>query len=203
MKVILSIALALTSLSALAQQRIIKQRNLDREMQVCERECSNHCSRFVNRLSRRLDNMAYNCGYDQPAPMPPVRQQVKFYKNDSCHSSYLGSVVNPRDCHNFAQNVSGSVWAVEIDGNCLNIDDTSALNACRAFTNARYGRAVELYRNDSCHSSIVGLIDYNTNCSEFAQSVSSSIWGIKVNGECINIPDTNAERACNLYKNEM
>ncbi|MEC9282631.1 MAG: hypothetical protein VX642_07955, partial [Bdellovibrionota bacterium] len=62
MKLILSIALALTSLSAVAQQRVVKQRDLDRQMDICERECSRHCQRFVNRLSRRLDNMAYNCG---------------------------------------------------------------------------------------------------------------------------------------------
>lgn len=203
MKLILSIALALTSLSAVAQQRVVKQRDLDRQMDICERECSRHCQRFVNRLSRRLDNMAYNCGYDQPAPMPPARQQVKFYYSDSCSNNYLGSVVNQRDCDTFARNVSSYVWAIEIKGQCFNIADTTAEKACKAFTNARYGDAVEFYSSDSCSNGLLGFVDYNTNCSEFAKNVSSAVWGIKVKGECMNISDVNAERACNLYKNEM
>lgn len=202
MKLILGIALALSSLTAVAQQRVVNERDLNRDMAICERECSSYCSRFVSRLNRRLDNMAYNCGYDQPAPMPPIGQKVKFYNDDSCSRDYLGSVSSQRDCNTFAKNVNSSVWTVEIDGQCLNIDDTTAIKACRAFTNARLGRAVELYYDDNCYKGALGLIDRNTNCSQFAANVDKDVWAIKVNGRCMNITDVSAESACNLYKNE-
>lgn len=58
---------------------------------------------------------------------------------------------------------------------------------------------VELFRSDSCRDSLVGIVNPGTDCSRF--SASDSVWGIRVNGVCQDIGDTNAQNACRTYQN--
>lgn len=58
---------------------------------------------------------------------------------------------------------------------------------------------VELFRSDSCRDSLVGLVNPGTDCSRF--STSDSVWGIRVNGVCQDIDDTNAQNACRTFQN--
>jgi hypothetical protein len=76
-------------------------------------------------------------------------------------------------------------------------DDVVANRVCQTTPS---GHGVTLYgSSDSCSSSEVGaIVDDRTNCSTL--SASSSCWSVSVNGQCINISDTNLQAACQKYQ---
>ncbi len=59
------------------------------------------------------------------------------------------------------------------------------------------GSPVEMYKSDSCKDSLIGMINFGTNCQSFA---GSSVWGIKVNGQCIDTLDMSGPQACETFK---
>ena len=174
--------------------------NLEDRIRECERYCSYDCDRLVNRLDRRITRIANNCGYNNPRPRPPVGGVVKYYQSDSCRNNLLGSTRSERDCRDFANNVRSQVWAVEIDGQCHDIVDTTAISACLAFANSS-PRSVQLYQSDSCRNNLVANVNHRTNCDELARHITTRVWAIKSNGHCEDISDTNFVNACQLYKN--
>lgn len=185
---------------------VVANADLEERIRECERYCSYDCDRLVQRLDRRVQRIANNCGYNNPTPRPrprprpPVGETVKYYHNDHCNGSLLGTTRSTRDCRDLANNVRSRVWAVEINGQCHDISDTSAMAACLAFADSS-PRSVKLYHNDHCNGSLIANVNYQTNCEELGQHISTRVWGIKVNGQCEDISDTDFVSACRLYKN--
>jgi hypothetical protein len=58
--------------------------------------------------------------------------------------------------------------------------------------------AVELYRSDSCTGTLLGTASAGTRCEKFAGA--GDAWGVKINGECLNIVDASAVSACEAFK---
>lgn len=196
------LALSFLFAGAAASADSFSRDNLRDRLNECERQCSRQCSRLVTRVERQLNQISYNCGYDRPTPPPSHRSRIEFYGSDSCSGSYMGAVSSARDCEAFGRNHSGSVWGIKVDGQCKNIADSSALNACMAFAGRSFDRSVVFHTSDSCNGGEIATVDYNTDCREMARYINKSVWGISVNGRCTNITDTNFQRACELYKNE-
>lgn len=58
---------------------------------------------------------------------------------------------------------------------------------------------VELFKSDSCNGDLVGIVGPATDCSRF--STTESVWGVRINGKCQDISDTNSQNACRIYQN--
>lgn len=61
----------------------------------------------------------------------------------------------------------------------------------------------DFYRSDSCSSNLMGTVSFTTDaasnenkCSQFANSQSSQVWGVKINGTCYDFMDMSALEAC-------
>ena len=61
------------------------------------------------------------------------------------------------------------------------------------------GSTVELYHDDRCTSDLIGHVNYSTNC-EMAFTGASTAWAIRVNGQCMDIADMAATKACEVFK---
>ena len=124
---------------------------------------------------------------------------VLYGRSDSCsNDSIFGFVPDTTDCSEFS--TSGAIWSIRVNGVCKNISDTNPFNACMQIIEAK-ASAVVYGRSDSCSSgSIIGRVEHNTDCDSFSSSAS---WSIRVNGECKNISDTTAQKACLVAKAEL
>lgn len=60
-------------------------------------------------------------------------RSVKFYRSDSCSGGLMAAVSPRTDCNEFSQLTNTYVWAIEVNGECRNINDTSFLNACQLY----------------------------------------------------------------------
>jgi hypothetical protein len=118
-----------------------------------------------------------------------------FPRSDSCNGEFI--VV---DRYTNCSQVRGDAWSVLVDGQCLNIADTTAENACRQFGQGGGApRGPRLFpRSDSCNGEFTP-VDRYTNCS----TVRGDAWSILDEGRCWNIVDTTAESACRLYSRGM
>lgn len=63
----------------------------------------------------------------------------------------------------------------------------------------RPGARVSLYRSDSCSGSLVATVDSRTECDLIANGT-ESVWGIAVNGVCVDIADTQLRVACKAFR---
>src|SRR5438128_1689012 len=61
------------------------------------------------------------------------------------------------------------------------------------------GDTVELYNDDRCRTDLIAIVSAKTDCATFS-GASQRVWGVKVNGQCLNIDDTEAQTACLLYR---
>jgi len=60
------------------------------------------------------------------------------------------------------------------------------------------GGGIELYHSDSCSGTLIGTANPGTRCEKFAGA--GDAWGVKMNGQCLNIPDVSAVIACESFK---
>ena len=68
------------------------------------------------------------------------------------------------------------------------------------------GLVVDFYRSDHCSQDLLTTINFGTNleqnkqrCEARAQQISQNVWGVKYNGECVDIRDTNFLSACEQF----
>ena len=115
-----------------------------------------------------------------------------YGRTDSCdRDRVIGAVRPDTNCDIFSD--SGVAWSIKVDGQCVNITDTTPRRACAQVQS--YGPNVIYGRSDSCATDkALGAVHPDTDCNRFSQSQDS--WSIKADGQCINISDTNARRAC-------
>lgn len=133
-----------------------------------------------------------------PPPRPPqYGEAVELYHSDSCSGGLIARVTPATSCQSFAQ--AQQAWGVKINGKCLNINDTSAVQACEAFKGAADPEAVTIYHSDSCSGSEIAMVSSLTNCDLFEQT-GSAAWGVKVGNKCHNINDTAPALACRAFK---
>lgn len=59
------------------------------------------------------------------------------------------------------------------------------------------GGSAVLYRSDRCDSSMVAIINPGTSCNGLG---SQNIWGVKLNGQCLDISDAPANQVCERFK---
>lgn len=124
------------------------------------------------------------------------QQTLRIFRSDSCSSDLSAVVTAYTDCETLSS--SNNAWGVVINGQCRNLSDTSPKMACRSLRGAVSTNNVEIYRSDSCSSDLVAIVDRNTYCQSL-QGMADA-WGIKVNGQCTNIADTNIVQACERFK---
>ncbi|MFM6929822.1 MAG: hypothetical protein ACKOX6_15235 [Bdellovibrio sp.] len=122
---------------------------------------------------------------------------IKLYSTDSCSSGLIGVLTSYSDCDSMDSG-NKNVWAVEVNGRCQNISDTSSAQACRALKAAQSSNAIKIYNSDSCSGSLVAYVDSRTRCEGLRGM--SDAWGIIIDGQCQNISDTDIVSACQRFK---
>lgn len=133
-----------------------------------------------------------------PIPPPSYGGNIEIYQSDSCSGSLVGTAnINTNCSSKFS--TAGHAWGVRINGECINISDTTAVKACEAYKSASEGRATLIYASDSCSSNAIAAISSNTSCESLEKN-SSNAWGLKIGDTCHNIQDTSPAKACNVYK---
>lgn len=65
---------------------------------------------------------------------------------------------------------------------------------------------VDFYNSDHCNQDLLTTINFGTNleqnrqrCEARAQYIKKNVWGVRYNGECIDIRDTNFLAACEQF----
>ncbi|AFY01987.1 hypothetical protein [Bdellovibrio bacteriovorus] len=130
-------------------------------------------------------------------PPPPTYGSVELFRSDSCSGSLIGTVSAASSCERFSS--AGDTWGVRINGQCLNISDTSSVKACESFKGGADPRAVTIYTSDSCSGNAIAAISAGSQCENF-DSTGSSAWAVKIDGKCQNISDTAPAKACAAFK---
>lgn len=124
---------------------------------------------------------------------PPYGESVGLYRSDSCNGELIATYRDSSNCGAFA---TASIWGIKIGNTCHNILDMSGAEFCQSFSTIQNPRAVLFYRNDSCSSELVGAADRYTSCSSLPNK---PVWGVKINGTCQDINDTNLPTACERF----
>lgn len=57
---------------------------------------------------------------------------------------------------------------------------------------------VEMFKSDNCSSALIGIVNPGTGCNSYSSA--AAVWGIKVNGKCMDTLDMPAAQACQLFK---
>jgi hypothetical protein len=169
----------------------------------CRYSCSPQCMNELQRLEAEIASFkSYNCYGNHPnpgpGPNPPYddNDRVEIYKSDTCSDSLVAVVDSRTDCERLGND---RAWAVRINGQCLDIQDTTLTKACQAFSGGM--RGVKLYHSDNCQGSLLGTVGRRSDCSRFAEVVNNSnVWAIEVNGRCKDIADMNPKDACEAFK---
>ena len=152
--------------------------------------------RYISQKLAQAENYLQQA-LNLPTNPPHQGQNVDFFRSDSCSSELVG-VVNPTtDCNRFSP--TEKVWAIRVNGQCQDIDDTTAQNACRMYQNAGNKEAVKVYRSDSCSDSLSGIFSSYTNCDTLSDS-GNSAWAIMVNNQCKDVADTTLKKSCIAFK---
>jgi hypothetical protein len=171
----------------------------------CMYQCNTQCRRYAEQLANELDQITNLCGElappdavypgrPRPYPHPRPQVQVELFGSDSCTSSHLGFVNHSTNCSVFR---GQNAWGIKVGGICHNIQDMDGQTACEAFRYAGLPNSIEAYSTDSCNGGLTGLIGPTTQCEHMSDR---QVWGIKVEGRCINVADTTLRTACTNFK---
>ena len=146
---------------------------------------------------RRNDDWRRNSSY--------ARNEVVAYTDDSCRS-VLTPVTMSDSCGRL-NSIFGEqrLWSVAINGKCINTVDTNFRNKCdelQDLASSQSPRSDDLivYTDDSCRAQLT-VLDPGVNCSALGNVLSGSrVWSVKLNGKCVNIPDTTfSAQKCDGY----
>jgi hypothetical protein len=123
-----------------------------------------------------------------------------FFHSDQCSSQLVSTATGATDCARLGAIGSQSVWGMKSGERCYDIQDTTYLDACYAYAAGDGPDVVELYRSDTCSGALQAFVGPRTDCSALASHVSGTVWGVRINGECQDITDSDFASACARFK---
>lgn len=168
--------------------------------QSCQNSCSYECVMVAQDILRR-------CGGDTPTPptQPPQPLRTELYHSDYCNEGDLiANLKSTTNCTDSAMTSAPKTWGVKVRGICYNISDVESSRACVLFKAASNGYATLFYHSDSCQQSeLIAAVDESTDCEKLAQAENDRVWGVMVDGRCINISDADMKVACERYKDSF
>ncbi len=118
-----------------------------------------------------------------------------YGSSDSCADDRIVASVGPdTDCNTFSD--SDRAWSVKVNGQCIDISDTTVRKACLG---NQPDRVIIYGSTDSCSDDrILASIGPSTDCASLSDS--DRAWSVKVDGRCIDIDDTTVRKACILHQ---
>ena len=126
----------------------------------------------------------------------------EIYNSDSCSSSYLQITVGPMTNCSLLPAKGRGADGIKVNGKCINIPDTNQRAACERYRGFLFPakRRYEVYDSSQCGSNqLKAVIGPDSDCQLFPDK-GHDAEGLKVDGKCINIDDTNQQDACERYK---
>jgi hypothetical protein len=122
---------------------------------------------------------------------------VEFFHSDSCTGSLLTTIDERTDCDSL-KNMS-TVWGISANEQCIDVPDRTAVAACYTLARAASPDATVFYHSDNCSGQVLVYADEKSDCRKIAPHVRSSVWGVRINGECQDIRDTDFASACAAF----
>jgi hypothetical protein len=141
-------------------------------------------------------------------PTPPLElSQIIAYSDDYC-AAPITELFSTDQCNQLSNALGDSrLWSVKINGQCIDIYDTSFRNKCPSLV-ALAGvpkpkrNDLELYISDDC-SPITKTVTIGplTQCQPLVSTLDSKqVWSIKWQGQCIDTSDISFNmNSCNSY----
>jgi hypothetical protein len=63
------------------------------------------------------------------------------------------------------------------------------------------GGSVALFHSDRCDTSeLLATIGPATSCASLSAQISSRVWGVRIDGQCLDVTDTDVGAACERFK---
>jgi hypothetical protein len=183
-------ALAILALSTSAQaQMFVTQVN------YCSQTCSAACVDVAKEMKRDANQILSNCGVTNTGI--PVRTKVFAFSRDNC-TSLVGQFDPSTKCGQFLDSTT-QVWAVSINGKCLDIQDTTIDIACETTRDLVSADSVEFFGTDDCKK-FVAAASSRSRCSDMSRVIGTKpVWSVKINGQCQDIADVDFATACNRF----
>jgi hypothetical protein len=157
--------------------------------------------RYISQRLTSAENLLQSSlgggNFPPPPPPQPPSSGVEIYHTASCTGSLIGTANPGTRCEKFA--TAPAAWAVKINGQCLNIPDIPAPEACESFKGAAEQNAALIYTTDSCTSSPIAAVGSLSDCSKLPID-GTKAWAVKVDNKCFNIADTSPSKACEAFK---
>lgn len=133
------------------------------------------------------------------------RNEIVAYKDDYCRN-VLTPVTAQDHCGRMSSIFNNqNVWSVSINGKCINTPDTQFQNKCddlQELAASQKPRTADLtvYTDDYCRNELT-VLDPGVNCHALGGVLNTSnVWSVKLNGKCVNIPDTKfSAQKCDGY----
>jgi hypothetical protein len=167
------------------------------EAQDCSRSCDRECLRQARNQIRQAEDYLRDCGANPgPGPGPIPRGEVAIYDMDNCSSGLVAYIHSRTDCSTLR---GTRAWGATVNGQCLDLEDTTADVACYSLQVALDPRAVWLHKSDSCNGAVIAAINRDTDCASLARMRNVSVWGVKINGRCEDISDVDLLTACRRF----
>lgn len=153
------------------------------DMKKCQNQCSLYCQGIFIKGKGKIDKYLTQCG----VTTPPL--EIEYYRSDYCNGAPEGVFYSTSRCDKLFFNYS--IYAIKVNGKCIDILDANIRDTCKRFKNGFDG--VKLYNHAYCNERLIAVVTPNTNCSE----VSGSVYGVKKKGgECQSVGGTSASRLC-------
>lgn len=179
----------------------------DQTRQLMSTSMTNEQKERVRYISDRLisaESLLQQALGGNPAPIPPAPPapptqggSIDLYHSDNCSGSLIGSANAATRCDKFSS--APTAWAVRINGQCLDIPDVAATNACESFKAAGDSSAPVLYHSDNCSSSPIAAVGSISECGNL-EATGSAAWAIKIQDKCYDVQDMAPAKACESFK---
>jgi hypothetical protein len=128
----------------------------------------------------------------------PQASSVSLYHSDNCNAGLLVTLDDRTNCDQLAG--TGSVWGFSTNGQCVDVPDRTAVDACYTLSRAGSRSAVSFWHADNCQGpQALAYADEQSDCTTIAAHVHNSVWAVVQNGRCLDIQDTDFATACKTY----
>jgi hypothetical protein len=165
----------------------------------CDNSCSSDCRKYFDGLVVAAAQIGRNCGWQSNEQ--PISRSVEMYRSDSCSGDFLGFLQSGTNCAALA---SLRVWAIKVNGECINFSDMDGDKACLLYKAAANPASVALYYSDSCGAgNLLAFVDSNTNCTKLNEIENHRVWAVRGGGgtgDCQNISDMDFLEGCRRFQ---
>lgn len=116
------------------------------------------------------------------------------YRSDSCDGDAQAFITESTACETLPD---VRTWGLRVGARCIDVTDQSLPQLCETHGALSGWESVEVYWSDSCAGSIEASFGPRTSCERLPDE--RKAWALKVEGQCVDIQDTDIRSACRNF----